>query len=70
MVFPVSVFIWYKYYGEEYSIEEEVSCKELLMYGYCIDINHLIERTLLISGIVFKRSILISVQDYWRKIQV
>ncbi|MGK4791556.1 hypothetical protein [Elizabethkingia anophelis] len=44
LVFPVSVFIWYKYYGEEYSIEEKVSCKELLMYGYCLDINHLIER--------------------------
>ncbi|MDA4742857.1 hypothetical protein, partial [Enterobacter hormaechei] len=28
----------------EYSLEEEESCKEILMYGYCIDLNQLAEK--------------------------
>ncbi len=39
-----SIFVWYKFYGNEYSFEEEESCKEILMYGYCTDLNQLAEK--------------------------
>lgn len=44
LVFSIFVFIWYKFYGNVYSFEEEESCKEILMYGYCIDLNQLAEK--------------------------